>query len=292
MSKQALCMNGYAGYECDLGELMALAILFWISGLVSILLLVFGARKSKYGCVLRDQTVLFWFFLAVWQGYRGAICFFSVPKGKSPPDMIGSTVSQLLMFIPMSLVTLNLFELLFTYRNPGTNAIVFFRGLFVLFIVVFLALGIVLSLIGLDDDSSTSKSIALWCACTNLILAIFFALPARSLLEAVTYPMVQPEDVCYVNFCKVGIVIYVLLFAGRMLWTGTDYFAINKLQVKVLKWADKNGDPNSRARAFNFIYHFLFDFLTSVLAMVSVCVFKKHDIMFNENPYYTRERVD
>jgi hypothetical protein len=280
-----ICMNGYGGQGCDFGELTALGILFWISGGVSIFFAVFSWRKSKFRCPLLDQTVLFWFFMAVWQGYRGVISLFSLAEGIVRYALLYSTINHLLMFIPMCLAILILFDLLFMYRNPGTNAIAFFRALVVLFLIVFTALGVALSFIGLGDDEQADESVALWCACTDLILAIFFALPAQSLLEAATYPMVQPEDVCCVNFCKVGIVLYVMLFVGRTLWTSTHYFHINRLQTMVLQWVDPLGFPDSSARTFNFMYYFLFDFVASLLAMVSVYLFKKHDIMFNENPY-------
>jgi hypothetical protein len=193
------------------------------------------------------------------------------------------------MFIPMCLVILILFDLLFTYRNPGNTAVVFFRSLFLLFLVTFVLLGVVLGIIDLHTEADIEASIILWCACTDLMLTIFFALPARSLLEAVTYPMVQPEDVCCVNFCKVGIVLYVLCFGGRMLWNGTDYFRINKLQTWVYEQRLENGMPNGNARVINFTFNLLFNFGASVLAMISVYLFKKHDMMFNDNPYYTRQ---
>jgi hypothetical protein len=153
--------------------------------------------------------------------------------------------------------------------------------------VTFVALGTVLSTVDIDNSSDVDESLSLWCACTDLILALFFALPARALLEAVTYPMVQPEDACCVNFCKVGIAVYVLLFGGRMIWNGTHYFHGNKAQ-EWLDGASENGAPTTARRAVMFLFVLFFDFGTSVLAMISVYLFRKHDMMFNQNPYYTR----
>jgi hypothetical protein len=188
----------------------------------------------------------------------------------------------------MCFVILILFSLLFVYRNPGTNSVKFFRMLFLLLLLIFVALGAVLSAIDVKAEEGTYASLALWCACTDLILGTLFALPARALLDAATYPMVQPEDTCCVNFCKVGIVLYVLLFAGRLLWNGTLYFNGNVLQ----DWLNKQvrgGKPTTPARIVNFFCTFLFDFGISVLAMTSVYLFKKHDMMFNENLYSSRQ---
>jgi hypothetical protein len=46
--------------------------------------------------------------------------------------------------------------------------------------------------------------------------------------------------------------------------------------------------PTGAARAVNFAFIFFFDLGTSVLAMMSVYVFKKQNILFYENPYYSQ----
>jgi hypothetical protein len=102
---------------------------------------------------------------------------------------------------------------------PGTNGIAFFLWLCFFFLFSFLILGITLSVV--DLTKAADQALSLWCACTDLILAI-------SLLDAVTYPLVQPEDACCVNICKVGIVGYVCLFGGRMIWNGRLFFAVNR----------------------------------------------------------------
>jgi len=278
---------GYTGF----GESTALSVFFWISALGSVFFLIFTIRKSKYRLVIRDQTVLFWAFISIWQMYRGAISVhdFSSATVDRTYRVMYSSLNHLLMFIPMCLVILILFELLFTYRNPGSNAITFFRALYLLFMFTFLVLGIVLSVVDMKSEENIGDSIVLWCACSDLILSIFFALPAHSLLEAVTYPMVQPEDVCCVNACKVGIILFLLLFGGRTLWNGTHYYGVNRLQSEVDAWVNDQKMPDGRARTFHFFWFLVFDFGTSTLAMISVYLFKRHDLMFNENPYYTRQ---
>jgi hypothetical protein len=197
----------------------------------------------------------------------------------------------MLAFIPMCLVILILFNLLFSYRNHGTKALFFFRALFIMFLVVFLALGILLCFVDSSVESTdVDSSMSLWCGCRNLVLAIFFALPARALLEAVTYPMVQKEDVCCVNFCRVGIVLYVVLYGGRTVWHVTHFFGGNVVENWVSKEINADGTPKGGARAVDFSFYFLFDFVTSVLSMISVYLFRTHEVMFHENPYFSRGR--
>jgi hypothetical protein len=281
-----ICFNAYPAMHCNYGEMIAISVLFFIAGLVSIFFIGYSIRRAKPGCRI-DQIVLFWIFLAIWQLYHGVISLVPIHWDLVTFRLWYGAANHILMFIPMCLVILILFELLFTYRNPGTNAIAFFRALFVLFLLTFVALGIVLCTLDVDNASDVDESLSLWSACTDLILALFFALPARALLEAVTYPMVQPEDACCVNFCKVGIALYVLLFGGRMIWNGTHYFHGNKAQ----DWLDRasvNGQSTVARRVVMFLFVLFFDFGTSLLGMISVYLFKKHDMMFNENPYYTR----
>jgi hypothetical protein len=281
-----VCANAFPGLRCDLGEMTALGILFWLGGLISGIFLAINIRRSKAKFFLLDQTVLFWLFVSLWQLYHGAISVIPFPWTIPTFRLWYQALNHILMFIPMCLVILILFDLLFAYRNLGNNAMLFFRTLFVLFLLTFLVLGSVLSVMDVKGEKDAYASLALWCACTDFILAIFFALPAKALLNAVTYPMVQPEDECCVNFCKLGMAIYVLLFGGRTLWNATHYFGGNVLQA----WLDRHvsgGRPTPRARVINFLFIFFFDFMAAVLAMISVYLFKKHDMMLNENPYYT-----
>jgi hypothetical protein len=290
------CINASPGFACGtLWEMILLGFGFWIAGGVSAFFVYFTIRKSKARCFFQDQTILFWIFLMVWQLFRGAITLFDFPWSPVYFRLLHDTLNHILMFIPMGLVILIVFELLFTYRNPGVHAIAFFRMLIRLFLVTFLILWVLLSLLDLGGNGDAEASVSLWCACTDVSLAIFFALPAKALLEIVTFPMAQLEDIRCVNMCRVGIVLYVVLFGGRMLWNGTHYFEINVAQT----WLSSNGAVifdaagnavrlNGAARALMFFFVLFFDMGTSLLAMISVYLFKKHGIMFSENPYYTR----
>ena len=216
-----VCKHPMPGFGCNIPDTIFLGFLFYVSAIISCCLLIFNIKKSKSKKAILDQTSLFWVFLTIFQVYRGTVALVPFHWTVTSFKIFFTGMDHILMFIPMCLVILILFDLLFTYRNPGTNAIIFFRSLFILFLFTFLTLGIVLSIVDLQNGSDPDASLSLWCACTDLILAIFFALPAFSLLDAVTYPMVQPEDVCCVNFCKVGILAYVIIFCLRMLYNGT-----------------------------------------------------------------------
>ena len=288
--KAFVCKNVMPGVSCNLWEMILLGCLFLFGAILSAVLMVDNCRKSKSKVSILDQTVWFWIFLIIWCLYRAATLIIPFHWTVITFKICFVGLHHILLFIPMCLVILILFDLLFTYRNPGTNAIVFFRSLFILFLLTFISLGVVLSVVDLENESDPEESIALWCACTDIILAIFFWLPATSLLKAVTYPMVQPEDACCVNFCKVGIGLYVVVFGVRMFYNVTHYFGKNIVQEWLNKELAKTAEiPNTNARAFTCFFWALFDLVPTIFALTSVYLFKKHDMMFNENPYYTRQ---
>jgi hypothetical protein len=289
------CINTTPGLGCGvLWEMVLLGIGFWVAAGISAFFTVYAVRKSKARFFFQDQTILFWIFLTAWQVFEGAITLFDFPWSLITYRLAHEALKHILIFIPMCFVILIVFELLFTYRNPGANAISFFRMFFSLFLVAFVIVGVVLSVVDLHGGNA-DESLSLWCACTDIILAIFFGLPARSLLEIISYPLVQIEDLRAVTLCKVGIALYVVLFAGRSVWNASHYFRINVVQTWLVNSAsaviyDANHDPvrpTAAARAVTFAFVLLFDMGTSVLAMISVYLFKKQNLLFSENPYFT-----
>jgi hypothetical protein len=285
-NRSFVCNHAGPGIGCNFPEAIVMTVLFWGAAIFSLYFLIMAIRASKSRCFLRDQTVLFWLSISLWQLYHGTLTLIPFHWDLTSYIIAYDAMNHILMFTSMCFVILNLFELLFNYRNPGTNGIAFFYAFFILFLVTFIILGISLTFV--DRTNTPERALSLWGACTDLVLAIFFALPALSLLEAVTYPIVQPEDACCVNFCKVGIAMYVLLFIGRMIWNGTFFFGANSASDWLLSQVDEDGIPNGKRRGIWFVWVLLFDYGTSVLGMISVFLFKTHGMMFNENPYYTR----
>ena len=282
-------------FGCDLWEMLGLGILFYISAALSGYCLLVYFRKSSHK--FTDQTIWFWFFLMIFQLFRGTITIAPIEYDYTLIKILFLGAHHILLFIPMSLVILILFELLFSYQNPGTNAIKFFRYLFILFILTFTAL--VIALILIDDNSDTDtegeepvRSLSLWVGCTDFILLIFFVVPASSLIKQVTYPIVQPEDRSCVNFCKFGVGVNTVVFLFRMVYNILTFFEANPVE----NWSNRMNrgvaTPVAAVRVWNFFGNLLFDFVPCVLSMIAVRLFKEHDMLFEENPYYTREGND
>lgn len=292
------CLFVCPAFKCELWENLGLGLLFILTSFLSCYYLFDNWRKTKKKWKIIDQTILFWITLIIFLLFRGILSIAPINYDYKKVKLIFLGCHHILLFIPMCLVILILFDLLFTYQNPGTNAINFFRSLFLLFLATFVILGVALSLIDLNDDNTDPEmSLSLWVACTDLILMIFFVIPACSLLKAVTYPMIQPEDKACVNFCRVGIFLNSLIFFLRMFFNFMHYIDINPVQDWVVRMNRDHAQylggkiyvPADGVRIYNFFYYFIFDFTPVVLSMIAVNLFKKHDLMFNENPYYTKQ---
>lgn len=278
------CNMSLPGIGCGYPEFIALASLFYIAAIVALFFLFKHIKSSKGTCKFIDQTFFFWFFMFTWQVYKGTIHMFKFNWDPQTFLMYNASLNHVLYFIPMCLVILILFNLLFSYRNPGLNAIVFFRALLSLFLITYVVIGIIIIRVTSAEGKDPDQRLGLWCFCTDFILLLFFVIPAKALLNAVTYPMVQPDDVKCVNFCKIGLILYSLLMSLRMLWNFSHFFRFNKVQDYFY-----NNTTDWKYRLWSWFFFFMFDYMISVLAMISVYLFKKHDLMFNENPYYNRQ---
>jgi hypothetical protein len=286
-----ICENVHTGPYCGFPEITLLGCLYCVLAVISIFLLyltvrgILSGRQGGHGSLF-NQITLFWIFLTIWQLHGAAVLLVHFDWTPITFRLCGPTLKHLLIFFSMCMMILVLFDLLFKFHNPGTNATVFFRSLFLLFLGTFIIIGVILSIFGPANESEAERSMALWCAATDFVIVIFFAMPAWSLLQAATYPMVQPEDYCCVQFCKVGIAVFVILFSGRVLWNATNFFHINYIE----NWEGQaKGELDVGRRIINFFFSFVFDFSTAVLTMIAMFLFQKHDLMFNENPYYSRQ---
>jgi hypothetical protein len=176
------------------------------------------------------------------------------------------------------------FQLLFTFRNPGAEAIGFFRILHFVFLCTFIGICVILSAVEIGDDSSDAdRPLSLWSGVVEFVCALFLVLPARALIHAITFPAVQKEDRACVGFGKVAIGLYAIVYFGRAIWNVTHYCGINALQTIVYQkpW------HSSGVRVFEFFFIFVFDVFPSSLAILTVSLLRKHDYLFNETVRYS-----
>lgn len=288
------CRYAEPGFGCNIPEMIVLGFLFWIAAVSCIVFLIYHIRSKKQVKTANfDYNYMFWITMMIWLTYRGTICLFPFDYDKVSFRIVYINVNMILYLIPLSTVILLVCELLFTYRSPGTKLIIFFRILFFVFVSVFLIIGIVLSFADDESNIDVGKPISLWHFCTDFLFVVFFTVPAKKLLDAIMYPVIQPEDVSCVRFSKFGILFFSVLFGLRSLYNLLNYVDVNPIQNFMNRETDKaTRILSTGARIVQFFYYFVFDFLTSVMLITSVFMFRRHDIQFADDPFYAKQPSD
>jgi hypothetical protein len=283
---------------CDLPEGLVLGIRYFLSCLLSLTLLFHHLRERKrqqQSSSTSLETICFWIVLSLWQLFRGIIRIFYFDWRALTYQLIAIGLSHILMFTAMCLMILILFNLLFAYKNPGPEATTFFRVIFIIFLITFIIVCIVMALSITDLDNETTlddihgdSNIGLWVGATDLVIAIFFALPALQVLKAATFPEVQPNERRCVMASKVGLWLFVAVFIGRMLWNVTHFYHGNVAEKFIgnrENWARE--DKKGWVRVINVLFLIVFDIIPSVLVQIAVFMFDKHWLSFNQNPAYS-----
>jgi hypothetical protein len=289
-SHDLICKYASPGISCNLPEMVFMGILFFLSCLVSLFFLVHTSRHSKSRCIVLDQTVIFWSFLSFWQLYYGVMCLASFPWTAFYFRLFHQAFSHILVFIPMCLVVLKLFGLLFAHQKSDAKTMTFLRSLFVLFLSAFVLLGIVLSLLNPSTTGDADRPLALWCACTDFMLTISFVIPAR-LLATAAQSLTGVGALTCTNTSRIGVVLYVLAFGGRAIWNFTHYFGWNALQNWIYKDDNQSAGFGTKVRVFQFFLDFIFDFIPSTLSIVSVDLIRRYELILTDHPQVRRSAV-
>lgn len=200
-------------------------------------------------------------------------------------------IDLITFFIPISIVLVIITEMFFRYRSPGHNIIVFWRILFFLFLVIFTFLGVAISFLHVDKVGERGDMIYLWQACTSLVIALFVLVPTLKLLTAISYPVIQPEDVSCVRFSRIGLFLFVGIFLAKTIFSFLVFLGVNKMSDRITQEIHDNlRDRLSPAsRAYYVTGAFVFEFVPCLLAILAVFVVRKHEIEFANDPFYAPE---
>jgi hypothetical protein len=285
-----VCIYISAGLDCHFPEMTAVGVVFMISALVSLFFLRFLWMRSRTRAHFFDHSVGFWTCLAIWQLFYGITSIFSFHWTPRTYRAFSQSMFHILLFIPMFLLILMIIELFFIYRNPGTRAVSFFRWLILIFLVVFILLGITIILCDPATGSdSADRPLALWCGCTDFVLCVGFACATYSLLQYISFAAIQMGSSACVNLVRLGIVIECIIFGIRATLEVLNYYQISPLENWMLTQLEKRGSdtfPNGRAGVIRVVVDLVCDFTPATLAVVAAYLITKQNMLFNDNPYF------
>jgi hypothetical protein len=234
-----------------------------------------------------DYFLWFWVPLLVWLLYHTIIVTAYFPYTQRSVYLV-QAADCIFQVLPTWIVVLMLSEMLFTYRNPGRNRVFFARVCLCLFLIVYGLLGVLFSFTDVEDMFQSSDSMLLWQGAIRLLTTVFVALPAIKLFHAISYPVLQKDDVSCVRWSTAVFVILGALNIAKAVIALTIYWNANELAASLWNDIRTNAYDNlpSRVRVTLWFNEFSFNTLYTVLLMGVVLVLREHEMRFANDPFY------
>ena len=201
-------------------------------------------------------------------------------------------LDSMLFILPISLVMLNVTEMMFQYQYPGRAKKMLIRLLYTLFFIIYLVLGVLITYVDVDTIGEQYDVMFLWNSASSLVLSVLMIFPSFKLLKTVSYPVIQPEDVKCVRTSKLALVLFVVINLCESIYNLTVFLGCNYIRNWLQKDLEKYHLVRNGPRAFYFMYELIFDFIPSVLAVISVHQIRQHDLQFADDPFYAQEQTE
>jgi hypothetical protein len=227
--------------------------------------------------------LVFHVFVLVWYGAWTSMTY----------HLFGSCADTILQSLSIWVLIIMISEMLFTYRNPGRRRVFFSRVTLFLFTAMYCILGVMFSFFDPATDGQAGDLVLFWRAAAMIAIAVFVAMPSIRFYQAITYPVVQPEDLPCVRRSIVFITLIVGLAVGRGIWNLTGYWGGNAVKDWVgnrQKEVVRPEDLPWPARAFFCCWELVTGVLFSLLLILAVRELSAHEIQFDDDSIYQQGR--
>lgn len=287
------------GLGCNIPEMLVLGIFFLLGSLTCIILLIIHLKNKSQNNLrsTHNYSIVFFATMSFWMAFRGIVSIFPFNYTNFTFNIVFTNISAILFAIPLSFIILILCNILFTYRNPGTKMIRFFKMLFFIFLIAFLFIAVVISNANADDQKEHDRSIKLWRSCTDLIICFFFAGPAIQLIKefAIKSQNKKSSKKC-LSVSITGVAVFCLIFILRVLYNFLAYCNLNPIELIIQDEIEKaeNSDqiPSVTTRVCTVIYYFIFDFFASCLGIAALIYIEKKNLNFVTHNDYEQQKSD
>lgn len=233
----------------------------------------------------------FWTSMLVWTIFHVIIITFKFPWTAHEYYVI-SCVDSFLRFLPLGLIMMVISEMLFTYRSPGVMQRQFSFLLFFLLLVAVLYMGVLV----LYDESKTfyepDNTILLWKTVIDLTVACLIAFPGVKLLQAVKYPVLQPDDVPCVMWSSVCIGSLFVILVVHAIYDFLLFLGQNTISEGFKERVESAIDPldmGTYVRVYRFFGDLFEGVVPGFLAIISVWRLRCHDLAFADDPFYAQK---
>ena len=281
-----VCRYAAPGIGCGYPEMIVLGVLYTLSGFFCLFCFAWHIRSNirnpRSSQVIATFFGIFWFSMFLWLVYDGVITIFPFDYNELTFRIFYLGLDLIFYLIPLSIFVLLVLELSFAWRNPGNKVILFFRVVFIVFLVVYIITGASLMMIETDNDQDPSYNLYLWIASTDLLISMFTLIPALQLIKLVSEPVVQPEDVNCVRLSKVGAFLFFIVFIARFAFNIVRYVTNDP----IASWAEQKSD--ALMRAYKFFQGFIFNLGAAFLAISGTIILQRYDFKFSDQSTYVR----
>jgi hypothetical protein len=282
------CRAAHSAVGCNCPEMFAFTGIGILQILVCFYLSFVHARQPlPFSGTGSDYFLWFWIPLLIWLLYHTILVTAYFPYTQRSAYLV-QAADCIFQMVPTWIVILMLSEMLFTYRNPGRNRVFFARVCLCLFLVIYGLLGILFSFTDVEDMLQTGDSMLLWQGAIRVLTTIFLALPAIKLFSAISYPVLQKDDVSCVRWSTGLFIVLGVLNIGKAGFVLTHYWDINEWANSL--WNQITGNPYDQLPGFVrgtlWFNEFVFNSMYTVLLMVAVLILREHEMRFANDPFY------
>jgi hypothetical protein len=285
-----VCRAAHPAVNCGYPEVFAFTGLGVLQAVVCLLYCVrHHFDPLPFSGTGSDYFLWFWCGLFLYSVYHTVVVTAYLPYTPVACYLV-QAFDGILQMLPTWVVILMLSEMLFTYRNPGRTRVLFARICLALFVLVFLLLGVLFSFTDVEDMLQPGDSMLLWQGAIRLLTAVFLALPAVKLYSAITYPVLQQDDVSCVRSSAVVFGAFAAINVARSAFVLTQFCDLNKWAFAISQAVFQNPADQLPVtfRAVFWILEFLSNTLYTALLMVAVLVLRDHERRFANDPFYAQ----
>jgi hypothetical protein len=272
-------------------EMSILGILFFLEALFCLFCFFSEYRRHSLlpnlpSFFSMTSDVIFWIFITIWSIYEGILRTVYFPYDESTLNFFYLGFIAIVYLIPLSSLIMMISELLIDYRGFSRRLLILFRIIFGMFFSTFLILGVGLSLVDWGDPGN---SMSLWHGCTDLIIAVFVGAPAFALIRIVSFPTVPTENERCVSITKVLTVFFCGIMLLRGVYNITHGLNVNPADQWFATEAAKPGKVSWKARLFQAVWVFFFDFCSSMAVIIGVKIWRQNDVKFADKKFFRAE---
>jgi hypothetical protein len=229
--------------------------------------------------------------MCVWCIYEGIIRSVYFPYDARTLNLFYGALIDLVYLVPLSSLIMMISELLIDYRGSSKRVLLLFRIIFVVFFLAFILLGIGISSISWADPNDPIASMALWHGCTDLIISVFVGAPAFALMRIIAFPVAPVENRKCLSVTKCLTVVFCSIMIVRSLYNITHGLHCNPADQWFEKESAEGGRPTWKARLWQWVLVFLFDFCSSIAVIIGVRIWRANDVTFADRSFYNADMV-